>query len=81
MHEISDLLRKRNPNVRRFSLRSVQGFCQDHDLSPREICNSEFQNIVREAFKRYDIAKIFFGKLQLRDVFVNLTDQNQVIEH
>ena len=49
MQEISDLLRKRNPNVRGFSLRSVQRFCQDHDLSSREITNSELQNIVGQA--------------------------------
>ena len=52
MQEISDLLRKRNPNVRGFSLRSVQRFCQDHDLSSREITNSELQNIVRQAVEK-----------------------------
>ena len=52
MQEISDLLRKRNPNVRGFSLRSVQRFCQDHDLSPREITNTELQNIVRQAVEK-----------------------------
>ena len=51
MQEISDLLRKRNPNVRGFSLRSVQRFCQDqdHDLSSREITNGELKHIVRQA--------------------------------
>ena len=52
MQEISDLLRKRNPNVRGFSLRSVQCFCQDHDVSPREITNTELQNIVRQAVEK-----------------------------
>ena len=52
MQEISDLLRKRNPNVRGFSLRSIQRFCQDHHLSPREITNSELQNIVRQAVEK-----------------------------
>ena len=52
MQEISDLLRKRNPNVRGFSLRSVRRFCQDHDLSPREIANSELQNIARQAVEK-----------------------------
>ena len=52
MQEISDLLRKRNPNVRGFSLRSVQRFCQDHDLSPRETTNTELQNIVRQAVEK-----------------------------
>ena len=52
MQEISDLLRKRNPNVRGFSLRSVQRFGQDHDLSPREIADSELQNIVRQAVEK-----------------------------
>ena len=52
MQEISDLLRKRDPNVRGFSLRSVQRFCQDHDLFPREIINSELQNIVRKAVEK-----------------------------
>ena len=49
MQESSDFLRKRNPNVRGFSLRSVQRFYQDHDLSSREITNSELKNIVRQA--------------------------------
>ena len=49
MQVICDLLRKRNPNVRGFSLRSVQRFCQDNDLSSREIANSELKNIVRQA--------------------------------
>ena len=49
MQEISDFLRKKNPNVRGFSLCSVQHFCQNHHLSPREITNSELQNIVRQA--------------------------------
>ena len=49
MQESSDLLRKRNPDVRGFSLRSVQRFYRDHDLSSREITNSELQNIVRQA--------------------------------
>ena len=52
MQEIIYLLRKRNPNVRGFSLRSVQRFCQDHDLSPREITNTELQNIVRQAVEK-----------------------------
>ena len=52
MQEISDLLRKRNPNVRGFSLRWIQRFCQDHHLSPREITNSEPQNIVRQAVEK-----------------------------
>ena len=52
MQEISNLLRKRNPNVRGFSLRLVQLFSQDHDLSPREITNSELQNIVRQAVEK-----------------------------
>ena len=52
MQEISDLLRKRNLNVRGFSLRSVHRFCQDHDLFPREIINSELQNIVRKAVEK-----------------------------
>ena len=52
MQEITDLLRKRNLNVRGFSLRSVQRFCQDHDLSPREITNTELQNIVRQAVEK-----------------------------
>ena len=52
MQEISDLLEKRNSNVRGFSLRSVQRFCQDHDLSPREITNTELQNIVRQAVEK-----------------------------
>ena len=52
MQEISDLLRKRNPNVRGFSLRLIQRFCQDHRLSPREITNSELQNIVRQAVEK-----------------------------
>ena len=52
MQEISDLLRKRDPNVRGFSLRSVQRFCQDHDLSPRETTNTELQNIVRQAVEK-----------------------------
>ena len=52
MQEISDLLRKRNPYVRGFSLRSVQHFFQDHDLSSREIINSELQNIVREVVEK-----------------------------
>ena len=56
MQEISDLLRKRNPNVRGFSLRSVQRFWKDNDLSSREITNSELNNIVRQAV---DIVKIF----------------------
>ena len=56
MQEICDLLRKRNPNVRGFSSRSVQRFCQDNDLSSREITNSELKNIVRQAV---DIVKIF----------------------
>ena len=45
IQEIRDLLRKRNPNVRGFSLNSVQRFCQDNDLSSREIINSELKNI------------------------------------
>ena len=52
VQEISDLLRKRNPNVRQFSLRSVQRFFQDPDLSPREITNSELQDIVRQAVEK-----------------------------
>ena len=52
MQEISNLLRKRNPNVRGFSLRLVQHFSQGHDLSPREITNSELQNIVRQAVEK-----------------------------
>ena len=52
MQEISNLLRKRNPNIRGFSLRLVQHFSQDHDLSPREITNSELQNIVRQAVEK-----------------------------
>ena len=52
MQEISDLLRKRNPNVRGFSLRSVQRFCQDHDVSPREITNSKLQNIVSQTVEK-----------------------------
>ena len=52
MQEITDLLRKRNLNVRGFSLRSVQRFCQDHDLFPREIINSELQNILRKAVEK-----------------------------
>ena len=52
MQEIIYLLRKRYPNVRGFSLRSVQRFCQDHDLSPREITNTELQNIVRQAVEK-----------------------------
>ena len=52
MHEISDLLRKRNPNVRGLSLPLVQRFCQDHDLSSREITNSELQNIVRQEVEK-----------------------------
>ena len=52
MQEISDLLRKRNPNVRGFSLRSIQRFCQDHHFSPREITNSELQYIVRQAVEK-----------------------------
>ena len=52
MQEISDLLRKRSPNVRGFLLRSVQRFCQDHHIFPREITNSELQNIVRQAVEK-----------------------------
>ena len=52
MQEICDLLRKRNPNVRGFSSRSVQRFCQDNDLSSREITNSELKNIVRQAVEK-----------------------------
>ena len=52
MQEISDLLRKRNPNVRGFLSRSVQRFCQDNDLSSREITNSELKNIVRQAVEK-----------------------------
>ena len=52
MQKISDLLKKRNPNVRGFSLRLVQRFCQDHHLSQREITNSELQNIVRQAVEK-----------------------------
>ena len=52
VQEIIDLLRKRNPNVRQFSLRSVQRFFQDPDLSPREITNSELQDIVRQAVEK-----------------------------
>ena len=52
MQEISDLLRKRNPNVRRFSFRSVQRFRQNIDLSSREITNSELKNIVRLAVEK-----------------------------
>ena len=51
MQKISDLLRKRNSNVRGFSLHSVQCFCQDHDL-PREITNSGLQNIVSQAVEK-----------------------------
>ena len=51
MQKISDLLRKRNSNVRGFSLHSVQCFCQDHDLS-REITNSGLQNIVSQAVEK-----------------------------
>ena len=47
VQEISNLLRKRSPNVRGFSLCSVQRFRQDYDFSPREITNPELQNIVR----------------------------------
>ena len=49
MQASCSLLRKRNPDVKEFSLRSVLRFCQDHDLSPRGITNSELQNIVRQA--------------------------------
>ena len=49
MQEISDLLRKRNPNDRGFLLRSVRRSCRDRDLCSREITNSKFQNVVREA--------------------------------
>ena len=52
MQEISDLLRKRNPNAREFSLHSVQRFCQDNDLSSTEITNSELKNIVRQAVEK-----------------------------
>ena len=52
MQKISDLLRKINPNVRGFSLRSVQRFCQDNDLSSKEITNSELKNIVRQAVEK-----------------------------
>ena len=52
MQEISDFLRKRNPNVRKFSLRSVQRFCQDNDLSSRESTNLELKNIVRQAVEK-----------------------------
>ena len=52
MQEISDLLRKRNPIVRGFSLRSVRRFCQDRDLYSGEIINSSFQNIVRAAVEK-----------------------------
>ena len=52
MQEISDLLRKRNPIVRRFSLRSVRRFCQDRDFYSREITNSKLQNIVKEAVEK-----------------------------
>ena len=59
MPEISDLLRKRNPNVRGLPLLLFQRFCQDHDLSSEEVTNSELQNIVREKLKSSDIVKHF----------------------
>ena len=37
MQDISDLLKKINPNVRGFSLCSVQRFCHNHDLSSRKV--------------------------------------------
>ena len=52
MQEISDLLRKRNPIVRGFSLLSVRRFWQDRDIYFREIINSKLQNIVREAVEK-----------------------------
>ena len=52
MQEISNLLRKGNPDVRGFSLGSVQRFCEDHDVSPRKSTNSELQNIVRHAVEK-----------------------------
>ena len=52
VQEISDLLKKRNPNVRGFSLRLVQRFCQDNDLSSREITDLELKNIVRQAVEK-----------------------------
>ena len=52
MQEISDLLRKINLNVRGFSLRLVQRFCQDNNFSSREITNSELKNIVRQAVEK-----------------------------
>ena len=52
MQEISDLLRKRNLNDRGFLLRSVRRSCRDRDLSSREITNSKFQNVVREAVEK-----------------------------
>ena len=59
MPEISDLLRKRNPNVRGLPLRLFQRFCQDYDLSSEEVTNSELQNIVREKLKSCGIVKHF----------------------
>ena len=52
IQEISDLLRKRNPIARGFSLRLIWRFCQDRDLYSREIINSKLQNIVREAVEK-----------------------------
>ena len=52
MQEISDLLRKRNPIAREFSLRSVWRFCQDCHLYSKEIINPKLQNIVREAAEK-----------------------------
>ena len=52
MQEVSDLLKKRNPNVRGFLLRLVQRFCQDNDLSSREITDLELKNIVRQAVEK-----------------------------
>ena len=47
-----NLLRKKKPIVRGFSLYSVRRFCQDRDLYSREIINSKLQNSVREAVEK-----------------------------
>ena len=57
MQEISNLLRKRNPNVSGFSLAKTMTFLQEKLL----ISNSRI--LQDKQLKRYDIVKNFFGKL------------------
>ena len=52
LSDVSNLLQRKYPNVKGFSLRSVQRFCQDNNLSSRKITNFGLNNVVAEAIEK-----------------------------